>query len=95
MKEAAREWARHNKCSATPQTAELPDKDPQDGTTVKQEVFRQCQQGADVIVYTIIGGGHTWPGGLQYLPVPAIGKTTSDINGSEIIWEFFSGKTLK
>jgi polyhydroxybutyrate depolymerase len=37
------------------------------------------------------GGGHTWPGGAQYLPVAWIGATNRDIDASEVIWRFFKG----
>jgi len=39
----------------------------------------------------IKGGGHTWPGGYQYLPEFLIGKTNRDLNASETIWNFFNG----
>jgi polyhydroxybutyrate depolymerase len=35
------------------------------------------------------GGGHTWPGGAQYLPVAWIGHTNRDIDATETIWRFF------
>jgi polyhydroxybutyrate depolymerase len=43
-----------------------------------------------VVLYTIEGGGHTWPGGWQYYPEERIGKTCRDINASELMWEFFA-----
>jgi polyhydroxybutyrate depolymerase len=42
-----------------------------------------------VDAYTVEGGGHTWPGGLQYLPVFLIGKTSRNLNADETMWEFF------
>jgi polyhydroxybutyrate depolymerase len=72
----------------------LPDKDPTDGTTVTTEVYGGCKEGVDVILYAIKGGGHTWPGGFQYLPESIIGKTCKDFNASEIIWQFFKSHTL-
>ncbi|MCX6008557.1 MAG: hypothetical protein NTW48_00675 [Chloroflexi bacterium] len=48
-----------------------------------------CQDGAEVVLYAIEGGGHTWPGGLQYLPELVIGKTSREFNASEVIWQFF------
>ena len=43
---------------------------------------------ADVILYTVEGGGHTWPGGKP-LPERIVGRTTHEINASRIMWEFF------
>jgi poly(3-hydroxybutyrate) depolymerase len=36
------------------------------------------------------GGGHTWPGGYQYLPEFLIGKTNRDLDASKAIWDFFN-----
>jgi polyhydroxybutyrate depolymerase len=44
---------------------------------------------SEVILYTIKGGGHTWPGGYQYLGKWIIGRTCRDMNATEVIWEFF------
>ncbi len=48
--------------------------------------YTDCQINADVQFYTIVGGGHTWPGGT---PIPFVGKTSRDINASETMWTFF------
>lgn len=42
-----------------------------------------------VVLYTVTGGGHTWPGGLQYLPEGVIGRTTTQFSASAESWEFF------
>lgn len=81
-------WAKHNGCADEPQVEKLPDK-AEDGTTVERKMYAAGKSGAPVIFYEIHGGGHAWPGGnLQ--PEALLGKTTRDINASEIIWEFFS-----
>jgi len=49
---------------------------------------------ADVVFWLISGGGHTWPGGWQYLPKFFIGRTSRELNASEEIWKFFSDKKL-
>jgi polyhydroxybutyrate depolymerase len=41
-----------------------------------------------VILYTVEGGGHTWPGGKP-LPEWIVGRTTNEINASRVMWEFF------
>lgn len=85
-------WVARNGCSPDPQITKEPDTDPNDGTRVQKSVHGQCADGADVVLYEIQGGGHTWPGGYQYLPEFLIGKTSRDLNASEAIWNFFSGK---
>ncbi len=84
-------WAARNGCSPRPQIRMEPDADREDGTRVQKSVYSQCTDGADVILYTIQGGGHTWPGGYQYLPEFLIGKTSRELDASETIWNFFNG----
>jgi polyhydroxybutyrate depolymerase len=48
-----------------------------------------------VILYTIEGGGHTWPGGLQYLPERIIGKTSKDLDANQLIWDFFKESSIR
>ena len=88
-------WVSHNKCSPSAVTAQLPDKDPEHGTKIRRDVYGQCKEGSEVVLYTIENGGHTWPGGLQYAPERLIGKTNRDINASEIIWDFFKAHPIK
>jgi polyhydroxybutyrate depolymerase len=45
---------------------------------------------SDVVAYRVEGGGHTWPGGPQYLPRSLIGPTTRTFSASEVIWRFFA-----
>lgn len=66
-----------------------PDRDPKDGTRVRKELYNQCRENSEVVLYAIEGGGHTWPGGDQYLPQWIIGKTDRDIDANEVIWDFF------
>ncbi len=80
-------WARANGCNAAPVVDELPDSDPGDGCRVIRHKYPGCI--ADLILLELKGGGHTWPGGSQYLPVRIIGRVCRDINASETIWEFF------
>jgi polyhydroxybutyrate depolymerase len=87
--ETVKYWVNHNQCSSSPAVSMEPDRDPKDGTRVRQEVYGPCGEGTRVILYAIEGGGHTWPGGHQYLPEWMIGKTSRDIDANEVIWNFF------
>ena len=86
-------WVRHNASHPRPVTTRMPDTDPRDGTRVRREVYAAGKAGAAVVLYVIEGGGHTWPGGRQYLPERFIGRTCRDIDASEIIWGFFKMHT--
>ncbi len=82
-------WVTRNRCSVTPAVTEEPDIDPKDGTTVTRKQYVNDFDGTEVILYAVEGGGHTWPGGVQYLPAWIIGKTCRDFDASEVIWSFF------
>jgi len=45
---------------------------------------------ADVDLVTVEGGGHTWPGGIQYAPVRMIGLTSRAVDASALIGGFFA-----
>lgn len=82
-------WMSHNNCINNAIISDLPDNDPTDGTRVKRTQFINGNKGTEVILYSVYGGGHTWPGGLQYLPVRVIGRTSKDFDANTVIWEFF------
>ena len=82
-------WVTNDKCTSSPVVEQLPDRDPSDGTTVQRETYGGCEGGAEVVLYAVEGGGHTWPGGLQYSPESIIGRTSRDFDASEVIWQFF------
>jgi polyhydroxybutyrate depolymerase len=84
----ARFWASRDGCADGPEASSLPDP-ADDGMTVRAVRYRDCRDHSAVEAYTIEGGGHTWPGGLQYLPVFVIGKTSRSLNADETIWAFF------
>ncbi len=81
-------WADNNDCVTNPITTYYDDIDPDDGSVVRRE---ECSSddNKDVILLTVEGGGHTWPGGWQYLGEGIVGKTNRDIDATEVIWEFF------
>jgi polyhydroxybutyrate depolymerase len=92
VEETIRIWARLDGCPRKLKIAHLPDK-VDDGTTVKREVFGPGKDGAEVVLYTIESGGHTWPG--RRWSVPWLGKTTWDISANDLIWEFFQKHPMK
>jgi polyhydroxybutyrate depolymerase len=73
-------WTSFNRCSPQPQTSSFDD--------IRHETWAGCSGSASVELYTIIGGGHAWPGGTPgrsdaYQP-------TQTISASRLIWEFFA-----
>jgi len=83
-------FRRHNGCDPIPKKSKLEDKDPDDGATVEVERYTGGKDGTEVILLKVIGGGHTWPGGKQYLGPRIIGTVCRDINAGEMILDFFS-----
>lgn len=81
-------WARHNRCSQPAIVEELPDTE-MDGTRVRRHTYQPDADGAPVVYYEIIDGGHTWPGG-GFQPRFLLGTTCRDVNASKLMWEFFS-----
>jgi polyhydroxybutyrate depolymerase len=57
---------------------------------VTQRIWTGCT-GGEVVFYIINGGGHTWPGSI---PVERLGKTTTQIDASATIWDFFKSHPL-
>jgi len=81
-------FAQVARCGA-PVTAWEPDRDRLDGTRVQDVTYGGCDRAAVELV-NIDGGGHTWPGGAQYLPVAWIGRASREFSASERIWRFFA-----
>lgn len=94
LQETAKKWTDLDACSSKPEVSTVADK-AGDGTTIRREAFRGCKGGGEVIVYTVEGGGHTWPGGKPNAPESLAGKTSRNMDASEVLWEFFSKHSLR
>lgn len=87
-------WLGRNGCNpAQTLSSALPDL-ASDGTTIGLQANSACVSGREVRLYTVTGGGHAWPGGWQYLPVPLIGTTSQDMKATQEIWEFLRDEHL-
>ena len=75
-------WAKRNHCEGQPEDSSIaPD--------VIRRTYTHCADNAPVVLYTIRGGGHTWPGGMD-LPEWFVGRTTQSIDATRLMWEFFN-----
>lgn len=81
-------WVKANQCGDKPVTT-VTEAKPNDGTHALRKVYSGGKNGSEVISIVIQNGGHTWPGGWQYLPEAMVGKTTRAVNASEEIWNLF------
>jgi polyhydroxybutyrate depolymerase len=86
-------WKRPNSIDAPPARDELPDRDHEDASTVVRERWRAAS-GHEVVLYSIIGGGHSLPGGYRGVPDFILGVTNRDIDATEEIWTFFKRHRL-
>ncbi len=85
---AATRWVESNGCDPKEVKRAVPDKDPKDGCQIDASVWSDGKDRSEVWLFRLVGGGHTWPGGAQYLPRAIIGRVCHDVD-SEAIWLFF------
>lgn len=71
-------WIDYNNTEANPTITPIPDTNTGDGSTVERIAYSNGNQGTEVHILKVIGGGHQWPGH----------KGNMDINASEEVWNF-------
>ncbi len=76
----AAKWAHRNHCAASAESTVASD--------VVLREYTRCANDATVALYTIVNGGHTWPGG-EPLPEFFVGRTTRSIDATRTMWKFF------
>ena len=91
--ETQRTWRGLDHCTAEPSVAELPDVEA-DGTHVSVTTAAGCAGGTSVVLYTVTGGGHAWPGG-SHMPLLPIGRQSHQINGTDVITAFFAADLVR
>jgi len=80
-------WARRNRCALNPIDSAV-------AADVIRRAYTSCAGDAAVVLYTIRGGGHTWPGGGP-LPQWFVGPTSQSIDASSLMWAFFRAHPLR
>lgn len=78
--EAINFWRQHNGCASSREVKQL------SASRVEVVRYPQCKAGTSVVLVTLKGGGHIWPGGSG---------PSQFLNASLEIWNFFSGHDLK
>jgi polyhydroxybutyrate depolymerase len=91
--DSAKTWARFDRCNEKPAQDKLPALQ-QSGKETKTFTFSGCQDGGQVLLYAVKGGGNTWPGGEQYMSEKEVGKTSDALNANESIWNFLATKKI-
>ena len=83
VKEAMTFWSAKNACPA-PQRKE--------SGSIQHDIYAPCANKSAVELYTIVGGEHAWPGGEAV--TLQIGKPTTEIHVSPLMWEFFTAHPM-
>jgi polyhydroxybutyrate depolymerase len=80
-------WARRNRCGLTPVDSAV-------APHVTRREYTNCGGNATVVLYTIKGGGHQWPGGK---PIAAwiVGPMTREVDATGLMWAFFAEHPLR
>lgn len=91
--DSAKAWAKIDRCAEKPEKDKISAK-AKSGMETKVDTYSGCQQAARVVLYSVKGGGNTWPGGEQYEVEKSIGKTSQDLNANETIWSFLVTQRL-
>jgi polyhydroxybutyrate depolymerase len=74
-------WVRRNRCGTKPFESAV-------AADVTRLEYTNCADDAAVVLYTIMGGGHSWPGGGP-LPEWLVGTTSNSIDASSQMWAFY------
>jgi len=85
-------WVKIDGCDEKPEMVSLPDT-AKDGTTIERKTYGHGKDGAEVVLFVIKGGGHTWPG--EEPPIGFIGKSTKNIAANDLLWDFFQKHPMK
>jgi polyhydroxybutyrate depolymerase len=80
-------WSRRNQCRPDPIESTV-------AANVTRLEYPGCAEDADVVLYTIKGGGHQWPGGEPVVAQWMVGPYSHDIDATRQMWAFFSQHQL-
>jgi polyhydroxybutyrate depolymerase len=80
-------WSRRNQCAANPIESAF-------ASDVTRLQYRNCADKADVVLYTIKGEGHQWPGGKRIPVERMLGPYSSSIDATGQMWAFFQEHPL-
>jgi len=85
VEDSIQTWVKLNGCKEQPLHEVLSREG--DDMKVTRATYSGGRNGAEVVLVTIEGGGHTWPGMKPLVDI--IGKSATNISANDLIWEFF------
>lgn len=80
-------WSRRNQCASNPIDSVV-------AADVARLQYTNCADDADVVLYTIKGEGHQWPGGKRVRAEWMVGPYSRSIDATRQMWTFFSEHRL-
>jgi polyhydroxybutyrate depolymerase len=80
-------WARRNQCATNPVESVV-------AADVTRLEYTDCADDAAVVLYTVKGGGHSWPGGKP-LPEWYVGPTSRSVDATSLMWPFYREHPLR
>jgi polyhydroxybutyrate depolymerase len=80
-------WSRRNQCGPNPIESAV-------AAGVTRWQYTKCAGNADVVLYTIVGEGHQWPGGKQVPAEWMLGRYSRSIDATRQMWAFFNEHQL-
>jgi polyhydroxybutyrate depolymerase len=86
VEQTVRRWVKANGAGLQPAETQLPVKFV-DGTRITRTQYGAGHDSAEVVLYTIHGGGHTWPGRPSSLE--SLGRSTLNLSANDLLWAFF------
>ncbi|MBM3967024.1 MAG: hypothetical protein FJ308_18460 [Planctomycetes bacterium] len=69
-------------CQAKPTIDEISD-------GVHKTVYGHGRLGSEILVLTVDGLGHHWPGGVSQAPHFLVGKSSNKLIATDVVWDFF------
>jgi polyhydroxybutyrate depolymerase len=75
-------WSRRNQCGPNLIESTL-------AADVTRSQYANCADNADVVLYTVRGEGHQWPGGKRVAAEWMIGRYSQSIDATRQMWAFF------
>lgn len=74
-------WVNHNNCSTNSET------NISESGNIIIDTYKNGDNGTEVVLYSIVNGGHAWPGGNKGSWIGD--EPTQEISATDIIWDFF------
>ena len=90
-------WTAFNQTDTIPVVYSFPDLNKKDNSTVTSYTYSNGIEGTEVVLYKVVGGGHSAPSILErysWLFEKYYGKQNHDIEMVWEVWKFFKNKSL-